>query len=235
MNNIQPLSWDSTFFNRNIGQAHVTNAEEADALKIAFDTGSFDLMYVTAASEAIQNKLYDVFNQPPVEHKRTYELAAWSNPEKKPIHNIVEIDQVTQALIQLTFESGIESRFYKDTNFDKSDFEKLYIAWIEKSVKHELADHVFGVFLSNQLAGFVTLAFKQDAAQIGLIAVEKAFRGKGIAKALIEHCVVNAFESGNMPVKIVTQAHNIAACSLYESMGFTETSSVPLFHIWKNR
>ncbi len=235
MNNIKPVSWDSIFFNRSIGQVHVTDQIDTYALRREFDNASFDLIYVTAASEHIQNELSAILNQTPIEYKRTYAIATWQNPIRISKHSLVEIDQVTEALIQLTFESGIESRFYKDTNFSKTDFEKLYLAWIEKSISHELADHVFGVVISNQLAGFVTLSLKRDAAQIGLIAVGKAFRGQGVAKELIAHCLTKTVEAGKMPLKIVTQAHNVAACRLYESMGFVEISSVPLFHIWKKR
>jgi len=235
MNNITALPWDSNFFNLSVGQSNLTDDTELNAFKTEFENSTFDVVYVTAGSENIQKKIVDIWGIAPIEHKRTYALAEYTSPATATKHEIVEIDQVTESLLQLTFESGVESRFYKDPNFGKTKFEKLYTAWIEKSVNHELADHVLGVFISNQLAGFVTLSFKNTTSQIGLIAVSKDFRGQGIAKSLIEHCLLKALENGYMPMKIVTQAHNVAACNLYKSMGFVEISSVPLFHFWKSR
>lgn len=235
MNNIKSLSWDSNFFNLNVGQAYLTDSTEISELKAEFENASFDLVYVTVTSEIIQKKICDVFKTTPIENKITYELAEYETSAIVARHKIVEINEVTERLLQLTFESGAESRFYKDPNFGKVNFEKLYTAWIEKSVSHELADHVFGVIISNQLAGFATIAFKNNTSQIGLIAVNKEFRGQGIAKSLIEHCVLKALEVGCMPIKVVTQAHNVAACNLYKSVGFIEVSSLPLFHLWKFR
>lgn len=233
MNNIKTLAWDSDFFGFTIGQVHITNNDEAYEFENVFNNSSFDLVYVTVASELIQNKISDTFHVEPIENKRTYALTDLVAPIVTAQHEIVEINQVTESLVQLTFESGIESRFYKDLHFDKSAFEKLYRTWIEKSVNHELADHVYGVFISNQLAGFVTLSLKNDVTQIGLIAVDEEFRGKGIAKSLIAYCIMKTVQIGKGTIRIVTQAHNLAACSLYESIGFKEISSVPLFHIWK--
>lgn len=235
MNNIKALPWDSDFFNLNVGQVNLTDSKEISEFNDEYLNSSFDLVYVTVTTEIIQKKIVDIFETAPIENKLTYALAEYATSLIAAKHEIVEISQVTESLLQLTFESGSESRFYKDPKIGKANFEKLYTTWIEKSVNHELADHVFGVFISDQLAGFVTLSLKNNTSQIGLIAVSKEFRGQGVAKSLIEHCLLKALENGCMPMKIVTQAHNLAACNLYKSMGFVEISSVPLFHFWKSR
>lgn len=234
MNNILTLTWDSDFFKRNIGQIHLDTVDAVQIFQDEFRLRPFDLVYASTESEPITCAVSEMFGLNPIEYKRTYILADSSTVIPDTQYEIKEIKEMSLGLTKLTLQSGIESRFFKDPSISMDEFEQLYTTWIEKSVTHELANHVFGLFISNKLVGFVTLAFKTDFAQIGLIAVHDAYRGKGIAKTLMNVCIAHTQAAGKMPLKVVTQAHNVGACRLYESMGFKELSSVPLFHIWKS-
>jgi dTDP-4-amino-4,6-dideoxy-D-galactose acyltransferase len=234
MNNIIPLTWDTDFFNRNIGQIHLSTVDSVYSFQDEFHASSFELVYATTETESLTNKVVELFGLVPIEYKRTYSLNHVPSLIPASQYEIVEIKELSPRLKELTFQSGKESRFFKDANIGIVDFEKLYATWIEKSINGALADHVVGVLVSNQLVGFATLAFKIDFAQVGLIAVHTDFRGKGIAKTLMNICISYTQAAGKMPLKVVTQAHNISACRLYESMGFKELSSIPLFHIWKS-
>jgi ribosomal protein S18 acetylase RimI-like enzyme len=56
-------------------------------------------------------------------------------------------------------------------------------------------------------------------AQIRLLAVDAAARGKGVAEALVRECLRRAADAGR-PVVLHTTAHMKAAQRLYERLGF---------------
>jgi len=76
------------------------------------------------------------------------------------------------------------------------------------------------------LAGAVTVFLdwrgaQSDAASVSLLAVPPQFRGEGIGRALMAHCVAWAREEGKRRVVITVTQEMEVARDLTESMGFT--------------
>lgn len=55
---------------------------------------------------------------------------------------------------------------------------------------------------------------------IGMLAVQKEFRGQGIAKKLVEKAIDTMVENGCDEIMLETEVENLAALNLYEGMGF---------------
>ncbi|GMM58393.1 peptide alpha-N-acetyltransferase [Maudiozyma humilis] len=55
---------------------------------------------------------------------------------------------------------------------------------------------------------------------IGMLAVQKEYRGRGIAKRLVEHAIDKMVESGCDEIMLETEVENVAALNLYEGLGF---------------
>ncbi|WP_420962165.1 GNAT family N-acetyltransferase [Brucella sp. IR073] len=54
------------------------------------------------------------------------------------------------------------------------------------------------------------------------VGVYRAFRGRGIGRALMVHEIEMAKRNGNPAISLITESHNAVALSLYAAQGFTE-------------
>jgi ribosomal protein S18 acetylase RimI-like enzyme len=95
-------------------------------------------------------------------------------------------------------------------------------------MKEALADKGRQVWLCGTMPieGFIIIRPRQPIV-IDLIAVDPLFRGKGVAKRLIQH-VISTF--GTAALQAGTQATNTAAQKLYHSMGMTRVSTQTTWH-----
>jgi GNAT superfamily N-acetyltransferase len=76
------------------------------------------------------------------------------------------------------------------------------------------------------IVGTVTLYTEWRGAQTGsygvrLLAVPPPARGKGVGRALMEHCIARATSEGKERVVLTTTAEMESARDLYDSLGFT--------------
>lgn len=160
---------------------------------------------------------------PPITHR---------NPEPDIVRPATVED--LPVLRELAASAHRDSRFFKDDSFDAKRVGDLYRAWIDRDfVRHfvltcESSKH------PGQPCGYVTCVCHANSTegQIGLIAVAPEHVGRGLGTRLM-HAALNWFEKeGLRTVKVVTQAPNVRAMRLYETIGF-RTSNVTLwFHKW---
>lgn len=218
-NIIQSLPFDTTLFGYSVAKFVVDGFwDQRIFLEQASD---FELVYIFSKKPLQLNhdsiRLADI--------KLTYEKALFESSPKDP--SILPYDgPLSVQLFDLAVESGIYSRFHTDHNFENEEFEKLYRIWIKKAVdKHE-------VLVSNDLSGFISCTVKEITAQIGLIAVDKNQRGKGLAKRLIHAAEREAFLEGAQILTVATQEMNIPASKLYESLGFGLIERMYIYHFW---
>jgi ribosomal protein S18 acetylase RimI-like enzyme len=109
-----------------------------------------------------------------------------------------------------------ESRFYSDPFFSKQKADKLYQAWIENSVKGEVADIVFHIpttgFISCRKTG-------KHTGEIILVGIRKGYRGKGYGTMLTQ-AAMKWFQSQNVKsVTVRTQLKNSEAINFYLKQG----------------
>ena len=101
------------------------------------------------------------------------------------------------------------------------------------SINRKIAKEVLAFTENNALAGFVTLGEKNNKADIGIIAVDHSFRGKGIGKTLMTSAEKWFSNLGYSSMQVVTQGDNYPACRLYESCGYLVEAVEFFYHIWK--
>lgn len=135
-------------------------------------------------------------------------------------------------LIELALASGEYSRYKQDPLFPKHLFEKLYKCWIVRSIHKEIANDTLVVKDKGDILGMITLQTDNYTGNIGLLAVAKEYRRKGIGKLLVEKANQYFLQKGYSAVKVNTQNSNIAACILYESCGFVIEKRNVFFHFW---
>ncbi len=221
---IEFLEWDSDFFSKKIGKVIIENSDDLNCNNLT----SYDLIYVFSTAPDLNYSLVD--------KKIVYilydlnQIAIEDDPEF-----FDETSDSYNELLSLTLQSGQYSRFKIDKNFKNNEYEKLYKEWIDGSISKKLATDIIVKRMDGKLVGFVTLTKKSnELADIGLVAVDKHYRGKGIAKDLVSKTIALAKKQGYKQIQVVTQLDNEPANILYKKCGFTQFSLTYIYHIWNH-
>jgi len=226
---IEPVIWDSNFFHLKIGRILPGSFDNAIFQE---EKKNYDLIYIFEDSSNLPSlsKISDLSIQP-IDIKLTYTKKNTSATDEPEIQNYT-LPYVNEQLLKLSFTSGQYSRYNVDKNFNTKQYEALYQQWIESSVKRENADFIFVSNDQEHPTGFITLVHKQSYAQIGLIAVDRIFRGNGLGQKLIQKAIFTAFCGKFEEIKVTTQMQNSSACKLYEHCGFEVERSTHVYHYW---
>ncbi len=146
-----------------------------------------------------------------------------SNIETRLVH-----PEETEQVKQIARESFKIDRFHSDPIIPEKLANKAYESWAENSCKKIAADAVIVGLINDQIASFVTCKKDKMAREffglslgiIDLVATDKRFRKKGLARSTT-YGVLNWFRNNGIElVEVGTQISNIAASRLYESLGF---------------
>lgn len=226
---LQPLKWDSKFFNLKIGK--ITDVEQPLS---AQEIKEYDLIYIEQLNDKkIKKKSATLFNIEYTDKKINY-LKTLKKGTPQVHGNIKEYHFKTanKKLTDLAIQSGVYSRFKLDSQFSDEWYKKLYIQWIKNSVKKKSADVVLVYGDVKKPEGFITLLFKGQLAQIGLIAVDAEHQNKGIGKALIGAAEYFAEKNNCTKLQVITQSENKNACHFYEKRGFKKESIIYTHHHW---
>jgi ribosomal protein S18 acetylase RimI-like enzyme len=137
---------------------------------------------------------------------------------------IIEDNEAICRLLSLLFEQ--EAEF-------KPDF-----ATQSKGVEEILNDREKGQFFviedSGQIEGCVSLLFLVSTALGGKTALledlvlAKAVRGQGWGKQLLDYAIQYAIHNGCKRITVLTDKDNVAAQSLYQTMGFKYSGMIPM-------
>ncbi len=103
--------------------------------------------------------------------------------------------------------------------------------WVRNGFKGR-AEAIYVAEVEQELVGFVLLRSKREAEKVGeieLIAVEPAFHGRGIGKALVTEAIRH-YQGQTSEIQVGTQAKNLRAVGLYTRMGFSVIRSELSFH-----
>lgn len=225
---IKQLEWDTDFFGYKVGHAIIGSDDININDELLKEANNFKLVYLISDKEIKTEieKLYLVdikttLVKEPLIKEKCIELKIVENTEGNE-----------EQLKNLALQSGIYSRFKKDSNFKNNEFEKLYLKWITDSINKKIADTVL-IYVENDVCkGFITLKYKENYAEIGLIAIEEHSRGKGIGLSLL--CTVNNLtkDKGLTGIHVTTQFENIPAMKLYKKAGYKIVSKKYVYHLW---
>ena len=103
--------------------------------------------------------------------------------------------------------------------------------WVRNGFKGR-AEAIYVAESENHIVGFALLRSKAGTEKIGeieLIAVDPAFHGRGIGKALVAEAIRH-YQGRTAEIQVGTQAKNLRAIGLYTRMGFSVMRSELSFH-----
>jgi dTDP-4-amino-4,6-dideoxy-D-galactose acyltransferase len=236
------LDWDSVFFNRKIGRllpAHGDAGFLQAALAQAREEG-YDLLYWYARPTEANHEAAMASGGWLADRKRTYlhgleglrtdDLRVNWFIDRAP--EIGEGEAADPELEQLAITAGVESRFLRDPGFSQADFERLYREWIRKSQSRKLAEEVLYIEDFGRKRAMLTLGLKMGRPDIGLIATDADYRGRGMAGDLVRASLVWAINRDYREAQVLTQAENTGACAFYEALGYRVEREDWVYHFW---
>jgi dTDP-4-amino-4,6-dideoxy-D-galactose acyltransferase len=235
-NKISLLDWDSEFFGYNVAQVRFNQAGYTELLNLLKEIKDkkIRLTYFFVSPDNIDlNRTIADTGAVLVDQKVLFEKTTHKNTVKNS--NIIEYKdtQPNEKLIELGLQAGAYSRFLTDKNFHNNEFEKLYKQWIVNSVNRTIAWSIPVAMSGSAIVGLITLGKKDNYADIGLIAVDKKYEGRGIGSDLIRFAENRAYEMNYSGIKVVTQLQNTRACRLYEKCNFTVENVTNIYHFWQ--
>lgn len=231
------LEWDSEFFHVKVATITEPYLNKA-RLKILLDElkcMGVRLVYWASARELSAGTIADC-NGCLVDRKITFNISFDDlKANDFDLVSIVEpfsVSMNVKELEYLAIESNVYSRFVADPNISNEKAADLYKIWINKSLAKEIADEVLVIRNGKQVVGMVTLGEKGGRGDVGLIAVDRNFRGMRYGEALIlaaqKWFVMQDYKSG----QVVTQGENIPACKLYSKCGYLVEKIEYFYHFW---
>ena len=227
------LNWDSDFFGKKIYQidsfAEITDheweaviKEQPDLIYCVIEDPSLKTIEILEQRGAV---LYD-------KKVKYFKQEFTQSPVKGNDLHCESTSTLTDDLEAMAYQSGSFSRFNLDPRLS-GKFKALYKEWIVASLNRRLADEVL-LAKDNEgnNVGFITLSVKDGTGNIGLIAVNEHFRGRGGGRFLMQQADNFFLEKQASGATVVTQYDNIPACRLYEKMGYTIIKNESIFHYY---
>jgi dTDP-4-amino-4,6-dideoxy-D-galactose acyltransferase len=237
------LSWDSEHFEFPVARIFGERLEEdhlSEILLAAQEQGVALVYWSTWSGRRLTADLLNEFSGTLVDQKVTFavqiEQAARAVRLVAPADIRVEewdAQPASDELIRLGIAAGVHSRFRTDPRIPAGKCTELYATWAKRSTMHELSDLVLvAIAASGRPAGLLTASIRDEAASIGLLAVDEGFRGRGIGSTLISRAHAWMCRRGAETCDVVTQLGNKAACRLYESCGYQLALAQDFYHFW---
>lgn len=232
--NYHTLDWDSDFFQFNVCRLddRIKDVEDLREVESIMNENSFKLAYYSSAEKiySTESKLLDIKL---VDKKVTYVKKTSDKLEYHPSISSYPKGDPSSKMIDLAIQCGSYSRFKTDEAIGESNYERMYRLWLVKSTNREMAKEVLIYSIQQEIAGFLTIAEKNNRADPGLGAVDFKFRGKGLGRIIFQNAEKWAYDNGYKEIQLVTQGDNIQACRLYEKLGYTIESMEYFYHIWR--
>lgn len=235
MNLFEFLPWDSAFFGYKVARV-VINSEDPEYYNQTLrklNEEQVRLTYIIVSPQANHiNFLIKESGGLLVDKKITFcKTTASHSGFRNEIMEYVGNGEEKE-LSELALQAGLYSRFKIDSNFRNEEFEHLYKKWLENSLNGKVAYKVIISRTKEHISGLITLGAKSDFADIGLLAVGRAYAGMGIGTELVYYADNEAYADKHSQIKVVTQLDNERACILYKKCGFSVESLVHIYHLW---
>lgn len=226
---IKNVRWDSGFFGKKIGRIALA---DLDPLIFEKEKDKFDLIYIEQVLKAGAHARHEFKEASFTDHKIAYAKHVEALPGLPAGISIFKSDRPGKPLTALALQSGEYSRFRRDPDFSEKSYSDLYTEWIRNSVNHKLAFCILIHGDPKDPDGFITLRKCGDTAHVGLFAVSKSARNRGIGKKLMQAAEFIAGKHHFPYISVTTQADNKLACRLYERCGFRTESVIYTYHWW---
>lgn len=228
------LDWDSRFFGVSIARAVPSRVDRAtrDAILDWCHAEDVDCLYFLADADADTMRVLEDAAFSRVDDRVTLELEPIPPVSSPHADTRAACESDIAALRNIAAVSHFDTRFYYDRHFDRERCDELYRIWIEKSCQG-WADHVVVVERNGNAIGYLTVHLNEpDAASIGLVGVDPAYRRHGIGGRLMDGALAWIAGRSVTRVRSATQERNAASKGFFQKAGFRLTGRAIWYHRW---
>jgi len=239
------LPWDSEFFGRRIARVRGNrlNESQAEAVEEWSRSERPDGLYFLASADCAETiRIAEDFRFRLVDIRMTLErsavkgcmLAATTSPTDVAIH--AARPQDLASLQTIARAAHTDTRFFSDPHIPRERAENLYSTWISLECQGRAKRVLVATSTQDEVLGYLSchLDSATGTGQIGLAAVDKDARGKGVGTSLLRSALDWFAAEGAAAVTVVTQGKNIGAQRLYQSSGFFSREVQLWYHRWSN-
>lgn len=218
---VKHLPWDSEFFGARIARATIGGVSVAEATEAARREG-VDCLYLVVPDAALAYVTEAVLAGAVLVDLRS-ELAGAVDSVADPAvraataHDLPVLERMAEQLAE-------SSRFRADGRFSAEAVAEMYRIWVRRCL-----DEGVVVVPEDEPTAFVGARGKAEEAALELVYVAAKARGTGVAQRLV---AAGAHELGATRARVATQAGNVAAQRLYQSLGFRTRSVEAMLHLW---
>ena len=227
------LDWDSRFFGFTVAQITAPSLDAGQLASVLEDLRRKAVRLAYWPASAVVGFAADLGGRL-VDEKTTFliDLAGLPAGEAPAGIEPYSASMPLPQLRSLAIQSGLNSRFAVDPQLPREKFIELYTIWITRSLSKEIADEVLVVRDGEAVAGMITLGNKNGRGDIGLVAVDEAYRGRKFGQALVLAAQRWFAARGYRHSQVVTQGANTPACNLYRKCGYAVEKVEPYYHFW---
>jgi dTDP-4-amino-4,6-dideoxy-D-galactose acyltransferase len=231
------LPWDSAFFGMRVARVRGASLSEVAMAEVKSygDAERIDCIYFLAdADDACSAAVAQASGFRFVDLRVTLERSVgdYLAQETPAIRPFEPADLPT--LRAIARSSHQDSRFYADSHFPRAACERLYDEWLNRSCAG-WAKAVLVAECGGAPAGYLTCHVEAgQAGSIGLFAVARQFRGRGLGRQLIGACLEYFRGQKAERVTVVTQGRNVASQRLYQRCGFLAARVQVWYHRWSD-
>lgn len=229
---IDLLAWDSSFFAQKVGRCTLAHPQMLPDLMREAECQGFSLLYIKSQHNlaehcALPFSLLDVGGQ--IMYAKNILPPQQAPRADAHIVSCSRCD-LHADILNLAYLSGRLSRFRLDKDLPAGSFERLYQAWLLKTLEQLSSGAVYIYRVSGQSVGLITTEWDNDVCTIGLLAVHPSWQGQGIATRLIHHVESLCFQNNLRRLEVKTQLVNTGARALYVKNSFSESEQSHLYH-----
>ena len=215
------LPWDSDFFGTSIARASLSDTPLASAVAEARDSNvsciylfvpASDVRQITEAAH-VGARLVGLRT----ELAGTIDSLGSSDARRTKEADIPDVRRMAEDLARA-------SRFRADGRFDAAAIDVMYRIWLASCL-----DEGVVVVPREGLTGFVGARIKNGESHIELVYVAGAARGARLASRLV---AAAASSLGISRARVATDAGNVAAQRMYQSLGLKTEAVEAILHLW---
>lgn len=237
---LEKLDWDSQFWGINVARltAPPTNDEQVSVIKQWCERNVIDLAMarVDVAETDLTTRL-GTLGFLEVDQRVTLGLflshEAVPNPQLSSV--VFRGARTTDRgpLGEIARSQFRLSRWHEDPHLTDVRADLFYQRWIEGDLDTN-ADIVFVATVEGVPVGFVSLKFESTTQKvvIRLIGTTPNYHRQGIARSLLFRAIEWSRLQSAFRIEVVTQARNVGALALYESVGFRVIAHERWLHWW---
>jgi dTDP-4-amino-4,6-dideoxy-D-galactose acyltransferase len=217
---IKLLAWDSRFFGFPIAHADPPR-READIRAIDAFAAKHGILLVQCCVDVRRTETIALLESGRfhfVDLKMTYS-AHLPDVKIRKSRAVAAAHADIPILKKIAADSFTESR-YNAFPFDRAGAARLFGLWVEKAVRRTRDDTCLKIERSGTPVGFATARSTHRPARVGLVALKKGYRSRGLGRELMHALFRRLLEKKISDLEVVTQGRNIAAQNFYHQNGF---------------